>query len=124
MLHLRPISDLFVSLVYRLIMRWSNPIPLSDYSDAPAVRGVYEIGFGRAGFEAKYLGRALGPSTSIRSRLSSHYRLNGSKHVNQHNRDGLYVRWIRASEPDHTEANLLQKRDYAWNERTENYDSD
>ena len=105
-------------------MRWSNPIPLSDYRQAPAERGVYEIGFGTARFTPKYLGRALGRSTSIRSRLSSHYSLNGNKSINRDNRDGLHVRWIRASEPDHTEANLLKKRDYAWNERTENYNSD
>lgn len=70
-------------------MRWSDPIPLSEYSSAPAERGVYEIGFGIADFTPKYLGRALGRSTSIRSRLSSHYNSRGSKHITSANRDGL-----------------------------------
>lgn len=100
-------------------MRWSNPIPLSDYDDAPREQGVYEIGFGNASFDAKYLGRAMGGSSTIRSRLSAHYNLKGNKHINQGNRKGLTVRWIRVSHPDCTEARLLKKRDYPWNERME-----
>ena len=105
-------------------MRWSNPIPLSEYSEAPNEKGIYQIGFGKDDFSAKYLGRAKGMHTSIRTRLSSHYNLRGNKHINERNRDGLYARWIRASDPACSEANLLQQNDYPWNEKVENCDSD
>ena len=98
-------------------MPWSRPIPLSDYSDAPNERGVYQIGFGTAQFEPKYVGRAMGGSTTIRTRLSAHYNLSGNNHITAANRDGLTARWIQVSQPDCTEARMLKKHDFPWNEK-------
>ena len=98
-------------------MRWSNPIPLKDYSAAPSERGVYQIGFGTAQFEPKYLGRAMGPSTTIRTRLSAHYNLRGNKNITAKNKDGLMARWMKVSDPHSAEARMLKKQDFPWNER-------
>jgi hypothetical protein len=78
-------------------MSWSEkPIKLSEFNDAPAESGFYQIGFGVEQFTPKYFGQAF---SSIKSSLRSEYSLNGNKHISEDNRDGLYVRWMKASDP-------------------------
>ena len=105
-------------------MRWSNSAPLSSFQNAPSERGVYQIGFGTAAFDAKYLGRALGSSSSIKARLRAHYNMSGSKHITDANKDGLRVKWITASHPDFMKAKSLKKEDFPWNEKSEPHDSE
>lgn len=109
-------------------MRWSNVFSLANFDFAPSEGGVYEIGTFRKGvFQPEYVGKA---DKSIHSRLEAHANGRGNQSVREyldiHQRSHLYARFMRAADPQTTEANLLDKfgigRDggsYTYNRRYE-----
>ncbi len=104
--------------------RWSDSVRLRDYDAAPDEPGIYEIGFIRSNvFNPKYIGRARGLQTTIRSRLRAHYKGIGSREVDRYLkggvRDHLWVHWIRVRDPGFSEAFLLNRFEYDWNKRIE-----
>lgn len=123
-------------------MRWSQPRHF-DYNSintyAPREAGVYEIGFYREEtnsngvvsrkFTPLYLGRALGRTTTIRSRLLNHFDGTGNSDIAEYRdtreRSHLYFRYMRSSNPARTEASLLDRcgigndGTYKWNKRYE-----
>lgn len=104
--------------------RWSFAVRLRDYYAAPRAPGIYEVGFIRSNiFSPKYIGRAVGPSTTIYSRLSCHYRGLGNEEIDSYLkaaiRDNLWTHWIEISDPAYSEALLLNRFSYDWNKRLE-----
>ena len=112
--------------------RWSEPIKLRDYGQAPDTFGVYEIGFNRGGnFNAQYCGRAA--SATLRSRLTDHFEGRGNEETAnyliekyplrnyQGERDNLYCRWqvTDSATAIEREKNLHREFDYPWNHRNE-----
>ena len=67
---------------------------LDKYSSSPNENGFYEIGYydGKV-FFALYGGRAIGESTTIRSRLSKHFRGRGNPMVAM-DRDNMWYRCV------------------------------
>ena len=111
-------------------MSWSNPIRLASWADAPDEAGIYEIGFFRGSvFTPLYIGRAKGNTTTIRSRLMSHYREIGNSFIAEYiknaTRDNLYCRTMKTGRAVSKEANLLYTHGcgegtrYPWNQRIE-----
>jgi hypothetical protein len=102
------------------------------WDDAPRANGVYEVGFFRAGyFNRLYVGRSVGTTVTIRSRLSSHANGGGSAAIREYLtsalRDNLYCRWQVTESGQRREVNLLRRRGiddkdpnaYNWNRRME-----
>lgn len=102
--------------------RWSNPVPLDAYYEAPAKCGVYEIGFFRELFNPKYIGKSEGVG-GIRSRLAAHATGNGNSEVAAYLHDAirnnLYCRWQVVENARRREALMLNRWTYEWNKRLE-----
>lgn len=85
-------------------------IPLN----APKEPIVFQIGFYRNSiFNPLYLGRAMGPNTTIRSRLTNHFSDNGNKEIKEYfdetKTNYLYFRWMVTKDLKRIEAILLKR---------------
>ena len=108
---------------YPLDWDWGKetaPQKLVDYSKAPKGKGIYEIGKMEGDkFIPKYIGRGM--KTTLRARLSKHYRDSHNKDVKA-NRDSLYFRTKEFADGKiaaYVEAVSQAAFEYEYNKRTE-----
>lgn len=108
---------------YPLDWDWAKetaPKQLKHYSKAPNSSGIYELGKMENGkFIPKYIGRGM--KTTLRTRLSKHYRDSHNKDIKS-NKEDLYYRtksFESGKESAYVEAVSLAAFEYEYNKRME-----